>query len=86
METLDEDNNYVIFKSGIEDIIKPKRINRNRSAPTDKVADSFLCQLSRRMMIDLVNMYKYDLELFEYDYSHYINCTTDTVRLGKASL
>ena len=33
------------------------------------------------MMEELIEVYKYDLELFEYDYDKYLNCTTDSVRL-----
>ncbi|KAF2353087.1 Sulfotransferase [Trinorchestia longiramus] len=86
LETIDEDSNYVIFKSGIEKYIKPKRINRNKTAPTDEVADSFLCQLSTDMMRSLIEIYKMDLELFEYEYQHYLNCTTDQVRLERVGI
>ncbi|XP_018019955.1 carbohydrate sulfotransferase 9-like isoform X2 [Hyalella azteca] len=83
METLDEDSNYVIFKSGIEKYIKPKRINRNRNAPTGEVADSFLCQLSTEMMKKLIEIYRVDMELFGYEYEHYLNCTKDHIRLER---
>ncbi|XP_071547882.1 carbohydrate sulfotransferase 11-like [Panulirus ornatus] len=75
VETLEEDGNYIIFSAGIEDLIKPKRINRSRNEPTDEVADKFLCQLSQKQMEGLLELYKYDLELFEYDASKYIECT-----------
>ncbi|XP_045594046.1 LOW QUALITY PROTEIN: carbohydrate sulfotransferase 11 [Procambarus clarkii] len=75
IETLEEDGNYIIFSAGIEDVIKPKRINRSRNEPTEEVADKFLCQLSQKQMEDLLELYKYDIELFEYDVSKYINCT-----------
>ncbi|XP_069971152.1 carbohydrate sulfotransferase 11 [Penaeus vannamei] len=75
VETLEEDGNYIIFSAGIEDVIKPKRINRSRNEPTDAVADKFLCQLSQQQMKGLLQLYKYDLELFQYDASKYVNCT-----------
>ncbi|XP_066942973.1 carbohydrate sulfotransferase 8-like isoform X1 [Macrobrachium rosenbergii] len=75
VETMEEDGNYIIFSAGIQDVIKPKRINRSRNEPTDAVADKFLCQLSPRQMDGLLKLYKYDIELFEYDVSKYVNCT-----------
>ncbi|XP_068230810.1 carbohydrate sulfotransferase 11-like isoform X2 [Palaemon carinicauda] len=75
VETMEEDGNYIIFSAGIHDVIKPKRINRSRNEPTDTVADKFLCQLSPKQMDGLLKLYKYDIELFEYDVSKYVNCT-----------
>ncbi|XP_042218724.1 carbohydrate sulfotransferase 11-like isoform X2 [Homarus americanus] len=85
VETLEEDGNYIIFSAGIEDVIKPKRINRSRNEPTEEVADKFLCQLSQQQMEELLQLYKFDIELFEYDVSKYRDCT-NSPELSKQKL
>ncbi|KAK4311224.1 hypothetical protein Pmani_017258, partial [Petrolisthes manimaculis] len=75
VETLEEDGNYIIFTAGINDVIKPKRINRSQDQPTDQVADKFLCQLTKTQMEGLLQLYKYDIELFQYDVEKYVECT-----------
>lgn len=70
-----ENDFYLLVFAGIEEVIKPKRINRSRNEPTEEVADKFLCQLSHRQMAGLLELYKYDIELFEYDVTPYIQCT-----------
>lgn len=85
VETLQEDGNYIIFSSGIKNIIKPKLINRSRSGPTEEVADKFLCQLTKGQMEGLINMYKLDLELFQYDVSKYRACAQDSPKPGPSS-
>ncbi|XP_076045297.1 carbohydrate sulfotransferase 11-like [Oratosquilla oratoria] len=79
METLEEDGNYVIFTTGIDHIIKPKRINRSRNEPTDAVAANFLCQLTSAQLEGLLQLYKYDMEMFEYEAEEYRNCTRNSV-------
>lgn len=74
VETLQEDGNYIAFSSGINHIIKPKRINRSRDAPTKDVTNKFLCQLSNQQMEGLIQLYKLDLEMFQYDVSNYREC------------
>lgn len=75
VETMEEDGNYIIFSAGIQDVIKPKRINRSRNEPTNAVADKYLCQLSESQMDGLLKLYRYDIEMFSYDVSKYVNCT-----------
>lgn len=75
-ETLDEDGNHIIFSSGMNHVIKPKTINRSVDVPTSKVAHVFICQLSEQQFDDLVKLYQYDLQLFQYDVEPFRNCTT----------
>lgn len=75
-ETLDEDGNYIIFTSGINNVIKPKTINRSVDVPTSQVAHTYLCQLSQQQFDDLVRLYQYDLQLFQYDVKQFRNCAT----------
>ncbi|XP_042871543.1 carbohydrate sulfotransferase 11-like [Penaeus japonicus] len=75
VETLDEDGNHIIFSSGINHVIKPKTINRSVDVPTADVAHTFICQLSQQQFEDLVKLYQYDLQLFQYDVEHLRTCT-----------
>ncbi|KAK8401468.1 hypothetical protein O3P69_002904 [Scylla paramamosain] len=86
VETLQEDGNYIIFSSGIKDIIKPKMINRARDGPTKEVASRFLCQLTKEQMEGLIQMYKMDLELFQYDVSKYQECVRESDKTNLTSL
>ena len=64
--------------TGIKDIIKPKIINRARDGPTKDVASKFFCQLTKQQMDGVIQMYKMDLELFQYDISKYQKCVRES--------
>ncbi|CAL4172264.1 unnamed protein product, partial [Meganyctiphanes norvegica] len=74
METLEEDGNYIIFSTGIEDLIAPKKINLAHKNPTSSVAQSYLCQLDQTQFTGLNQLYKLDFEIFQYDVKDYENC------------
>ncbi|XP_045585007.2 carbohydrate sulfotransferase 11 isoform X1 [Procambarus clarkii] len=78
METLEEDGNYIIFTSGINQVIQPKRINRSTGESTEEAAMWFLCQLSTSQIDALLVLYRLDLLLFDYDASIFHNCTSST--------
>lgn len=67
--------------TGIKDIIKPKMINRSRDGPTKEVANRFLCQLTKDQMEGLIQVYKMDLELFQYDVSKYRECARESPKI-----
>ncbi|XP_071514175.1 carbohydrate sulfotransferase 9-like [Panulirus ornatus] len=75
VETLDEDANHIIFSSGVQEMLSPRTINRSQDGSTALLADHYLCQLSHIQMTQLLQLYKYDIELFEYDVQKYIDCT-----------
>ncbi|XP_063610472.1 carbohydrate sulfotransferase 11-like [Penaeus indicus] len=77
VETLDEDSSYIMHASGIQGLLKPKIINRGQEGSSEKVAKHFLCQLSKRQIRGLISLYKYDLEMFEYDPKMYLDCASD---------
>lgn len=75
----------VVSFTGIKNIIKPKMINRSRSGPTEEVADKFLCQLTKDQMEGLIEMYKLDLEMFQYDVSKYRECAKDPPKINPSN-
>nr|XP_053647194.1 carbohydrate sulfotransferase 11-like isoform X17 [Cherax quadricarinatus] len=78
VETLREDANYIINTSKIDGIIQPKVINRSTGETTEALAVKLLCQLSNSQMNALLDLYRVDLLLFDYDASTYLNCSTST--------
>lgn len=77
VETLAEDSSYIMNASGIQGLVKPRFINRAREGSSEEVAKHFLCQLTKRQIRGLISLYKYDLEMFEYDAKSYLNCASD---------
>ncbi|KAG7177488.1 Carbohydrate sulfotransferase 8-like 4 [Homarus americanus] len=77
VETLEEDAKYIIFTSGIQGIVAPRVINRSQDGATSDLADHYLCQLSHDQMTKLIDLYKYDILLFEYDIQRYLDCTAN---------
>ncbi|XP_037779088.1 carbohydrate sulfotransferase 13-like [Penaeus monodon] len=77
VETLDEDSSYIMHASGIQGLLKPKIINRGPEGSSEKVAKHFLCQLSKRQIRGLISLYKFDLEMFEYDAKMYLDCASE---------
>lgn len=73
-ETLDEDGNYIIFTSGLNKVIKPKIINRSLNGSSEDIAKEFLCQLTDKQFQGLLELYKYDLELFQYESASLRTC------------
>ncbi|XP_064100663.1 carbohydrate sulfotransferase 11-like [Macrobrachium nipponense] len=81
VETLDEDGNYIIYKSGVQDIVRPRVLNKAEGRSSDKLTEYFICQLTEPQLMKLIEVYKYDLEIFDYDVQKYLDC----VRTGKPS-
>ncbi|KAK7078696.1 hypothetical protein SK128_015279 [Halocaridina rubra] len=75
VETLEEDTNYIVYKTGVENIIKSQVLNRANGKSTTDVTEYYICQLTNQQFLDLVDLYKYDIELFDYDIHKYANCT-----------
>ncbi|XP_071514124.1 carbohydrate sulfotransferase 11-like isoform X2 [Panulirus ornatus] len=76
VETLQEDANYVIFTSGIDKVISPKIINRSLGVSTDTLTRQLLCQLLPSQMEALLQLYRLDLQLFDYEAASFRNCTS----------
>lgn len=74
VETLDEDGNYIIYKSGVQDIIRPRVLNKAEGKSSDKLTEYFICQLKEPQLMKLIEVYKYDLEIFDYDVQKYLDC------------
>ncbi|CAL4114623.1 unnamed protein product [Meganyctiphanes norvegica] len=76
VETMDEDGNYIIEKTGVSDVIKMAQINKSTDVKKRlEEADALICQLTEEVLLRLIDLYRYDVDLFQYDVTKYINCT-----------
>ncbi|CAG2061997.1 unnamed protein product, partial [Timema podura] len=72
-ETLQEDQNYLIHMSGLQDIIKPEWKNPAKGYSTNKLVASYYSQLTKMQILQLYNIYRYDFELFDYTLDGYLD-------------
>ncbi|XP_017784239.1 PREDICTED: carbohydrate sulfotransferase 11-like isoform X2 [Nicrophorus vespilloides] len=70
-ETLQEDQEYIIHKAGLQDIIKPEWKNVGRQ--TVKQMENQYTQLTRAQILQLYHIYRYDFELFNYSLQGYLD-------------
>ncbi|KAH0533741.1 hypothetical protein KQX54_000138, partial [Cotesia glomerata] len=69
-----EDQNYLINQAKIQNIVKPTWKNPSRNETTNVLKDEYFSQLEPEQVSLLMNMFKFDLELFGYsakDYEKY---------------
>ncbi|XP_074100945.1 carbohydrate sulfotransferase 11-like isoform X2 [Cotesia typhae] len=74
VETLNEDQNYLINQAKIQNIVKPTWKHQSRNETSDVLKDKYFSQLEPEQVSLLINMFKFDLELFGYsakDYEKY---------------
>lgn len=71
-ETLQEDQEYVIHKAGLQQIIKPEWKNEGHGITT-KQLDKYYSLLSRSQILQLYHIYRYDFELFNYTLNGYLD-------------
>ncbi|XP_054265111.1 carbohydrate sulfotransferase 11-like [Macrosteles quadrilineatus] len=75
METLSRDQQYIINKAGISDILTPGRMqaqNRANEGPrTSELVAKYYSKLNRELVHRLVHMYTMDFEMFGYNSSQY---------------
>ncbi|GJQ80792.1 hypothetical protein Trydic_g9383 [Trypoxylus dichotomus] len=71
-ETLQEDQEYLIYKAGLQDIIKPEWKNSGKGMTAQQV-DKYYSQLTRAQILQLYHIYRYDFELFNYTLTGYLN-------------
>ncbi|XP_014093434.2 carbohydrate sulfotransferase 11 isoform X1 [Bactrocera oleae] len=72
-DTLDEDQLYLITKTGLTRVIAPEWRNAGRGKNTQELLQSFYSKLSSREMQGLYQYYKYDFELFNFSAASYFN-------------
>lgn len=71
-ETLQEDQEYIIQKAGLQEVIKPEWKNEGHGITT-KQLDKYYSLLSRSQILQLYNIYRYDFELFNYTLNGYLD-------------
>ncbi|XP_074100953.1 uncharacterized protein LOC141528667 isoform X3 [Cotesia typhae] len=70
----EEDQNYLINQAKIQNIVKPTWKHQSRNETSDVLKDKYFSQLEPEQVSLLINMFKFDLELFGYsakDYEKY---------------
>lgn len=70
-ETLQEDQEYLIFKAKLKNIIKPEWKNPGRGTTSEQIK-TYYSQLTRAQILQLYHIYKYDFELFNYSVQGYL--------------
>jgi hypothetical protein len=79
METLSRDEEYIIRKTGIGDVLSESRrktINPAKGAPTTQVLEKYFSQLSRDQMNAIYKIYRIDFDMFGYDVNKYFKMIT----------
>jgi len=71
-ETLQEDQNYLIHRAGLQDIIRPEWRNSGKGRTTAELISSYYSQLTTAQIIQLYHIYRYDFELFNYNLDGYL--------------
>ncbi|XP_034246572.1 carbohydrate sulfotransferase 11 isoform X2 [Thrips palmi] len=72
-ETLEEDQNYLIYRARLQDYIHPEWKNpaKGRTATTNLIS-SYYTQLTKKEILSLYEIYRYDFELFGYTLDGYL--------------
>lgn len=71
-ETLQNDQNYIIYSAGLQNVIKPEWKNSAKGRTTSELTSGYYSQLTKRQIRKLHEIYKYDFELFEYSIDEYL--------------
>lgn len=70
-ETLQEDQEYIIHKANLQNIIKPEWKNPGHGTTSTQIK-TYYSQLTRAQILQLYHIYKYDFELFNYSLHGYL--------------
>lgn len=70
-ETLQEDQEFIIHKANLENIIRPEWKNPGRGSTSDQIK-AYFSQLTQAQILQLYHIYKYDFELFNYSFQGYL--------------
>lgn len=71
IETLDEDQQYVIEKAGLKEVLQSQWKNAGHGPTSDHVA-KYYAKLKRSDILRLYKLYKYDFQLFNYSIKEYL--------------
>ncbi|XP_045468996.1 carbohydrate sulfotransferase 11-like [Harmonia axyridis] len=70
-ETLQEDQQYIIEKAHLENLIEPQWKNAGHG-PTSKQVRKYYTKLTKTQIMKLYNLYRYDFQLFNYSMKGYL--------------
>ncbi|XP_037937652.1 carbohydrate sulfotransferase 9 isoform X2 [Teleopsis dalmanni] len=70
-ESLEQDQLYLIEKTGLKRVIAPEWRNMGKGKNTLELLKTFYSQLTRKELEGLYSYYKYDFELYGYDVNEY---------------
>jgi len=70
-ETLDEDQRYLIKKANLNNVIKPEWKNNGKGRNTQDLVSKYYSQLTREQLYGIYQLFRYDLELFDYSSDEY---------------
>ncbi|XP_077299023.1 carbohydrate sulfotransferase 11-like isoform X2 [Arctopsyche grandis] len=76
-ETLQDDQNYLIQKVGLQDIIKPQWKNSGKGRNTATLLLTHYSQLTTKQIWGLYNLYQYDFQLFNYTINTFLEVAKD---------
>ena len=74
LETMEEDKKFILDSVGANIPNTRKIQNKVVGDKIEKVTCDSFSELTKEEGEDLANIYKYDLEMFEYDGQKYLNC------------
>ncbi|XP_019771009.1 carbohydrate sulfotransferase 11 [Dendroctonus ponderosae] len=70
-ETLEDDQDYIIKRAGLGEVIKPEWKNAGKGSTTAHISSHY-SQLSRSQILQLYHIYRFDFELFNYSLNGYL--------------
>ncbi|XP_015109681.1 carbohydrate sulfotransferase 11 [Diachasma alloeum] len=71
-ETLEEEEQVLIERANLQDVLKPKWEDNSSSEEIEDLEREYFSQLSKRQILELYEYYKADFELFEYSMDKYL--------------
>ncbi|XP_031346032.1 carbohydrate sulfotransferase 11 [Photinus pyralis] len=71
METLQEDQEYIIQKANLQNVIRAEWKNPGRGSTSDQIK-MYFSQLTQAQILQLYHIYRYDFELFNYSFQGYL--------------
>ncbi|XP_026462418.1 carbohydrate sulfotransferase 11-like [Ctenocephalides felis] len=72
VETLKDDQQYLIEEAHLQKLITPQWKNSGKGKTTTQLVAEYYSQLTKKQIMQLYDIYRYDFELFNYTLTGYI--------------
>ncbi|XP_026477900.1 carbohydrate sulfotransferase 11-like, partial [Ctenocephalides felis] len=72
VETLKDDQQYLIEEAHLQKLISPQWKNSGKGKTTTQLVAEYYSQLTKKQIMQLYDIYRYDFELFNYTLTGYI--------------